>query len=431
MQIETISNWSKRITIEYPGDVVKKKTEDALNEVSKTAKLPGFRTGKIPRDVLESHFRNDVIEEVKKNLLHAGFMEAVEKNSLDPIANPTVETMEFDPESGMRAVLSVQVKPPVNLVDYGFLQVTVDRVSVSQEEVDNELESLRRRLAVLKPISEDRPCSDGDFIQIDISADIEGKKTEKGENNLVKLGSKMLYEDMEKEIVGMSKGDTKEIKFTIPDAHVDKSIAGRTAVFTVKLNEIKYEILPEIDDNLASSAGDYRSLEDLKAAIRDSLEKIKKIEQDNDIKRKIVIRLVEKNKVDAPPSMIEHEIKVIINRLSQRGLTEEHLTQELVDKIKSEAELQVKGKLIIEEIAKREKISVADDEVVHFLERIAAAEGKKLADVEHVLESPESAESIRSEIQYEKALSYLREKAKIDETSSVLWTPGAGLEVKK
>lgn len=431
MQVETISSWSKRITIEFPVDVVKQKMDEIYSEFEKKAKVPGFRKGKVPRDVIELHFKKDVIEEVKESLLKQGFEIAMKENNIEPIANPLVEAIEFSENSPFKAVLSVQVKPEVDVKDYAFLTATVERISVSEEEVENELKMLQKSMAVLKPVETPRPVEIGDYVLVDIIETVAGGKPVEYHNKLLKVGAGLIYEKIDSELVGMKEGETKSIDITFPEDLPDKAFAGKECNYKITVKGLRMEVLPEINDNFASSLGNYKNLEELKSAISKRLEQIKQAERDNQIRRQILEQLVLRNRFDIPPALIEEEMELLVRDLMERGISPEQFTQEVKESIYKEAELRAKGKLIIENIAKKEGITALDEEVVQLLQGIARSQGKKFEELEHLLENPRIAEAIRFGIIEDKTMKYLKDKARVEEKSSLLWTPGSEREGKK
>jgi len=430
MQVETISNWSKRITIEYPEEVVKQKVEEVYSEFEKKAKVPGFRKGKVPRDVIELHFKKDIMDEVKELLLRMGFEDAIKGHDIQVVSSPAIESMELD-DTGFKAVLIVQVKPAVDVKDYAFLKARVERVSVSDYEVDQELELLKKSMAVLKPIDVPRPVENGDYVLLDIKETINGQKPVNYNNKLIKVGAGFIHEDIDRELPGMKEGETKTIEITFPEDIPDKTLAGKACKYEIKIKGIRIEVLPELNDEFAASLGNFKNLEELRSAVQKRLETIKDLRRDNEIKRQIIEQLVERNNVDVPPALIQEEVKFILQDLIDRGINPENLSQEEKENIFKEAELRAKSKLILEDIAKKENISASDEEVVETLKNIAQAQHKKFEEVEHLLENPEVAEAIRFGIIEEKTLNMLKEKTRIEETSSLLWTPGSKDEVMK
>lgn len=430
MQVETISNWSKRITIEYPENIVKERVEEVYSEFEKKAKVPGFRRGKIPRDVIEMHFRKDVMDEVKESLLKKGFEDALKETQIEVIANPMVESVEFD-TSGFKAVLSVQIKPEIDVKDYSFLKATVDRISVTDEEIENELKILQRGLAVLKPIDVLRPVENGDYVLVDVKETIMDSKPVEHNNKLIKVGAGLIYEKIDRELIGMKEGETKSIDIIFPEDTPDKSIAGKQCNYQIMVRGIRTEVLPELNDSFATSVGNYKNLDELRTAINKRLGALKNIEKDNKIKRQIIEQLVERNKMDIPPALIEEEMDIIVHDLVERGMRPEEFSNEIKEGIYKEADLRAKSKLIIENIAKKEGISASDDEVITTLQKIAAAQHKKFEEVEHLLENPRVAEAIRFGIIEDKTINYLKEKTKIEEKSSILWTPGSDKETTR
>ncbi len=429
MQIETISNWSKRITIEYPENVVKEKINEVYSEFEKKAKVPGFRKGKVPRDIINIHFKKDIMEEVKESLLQQGFEEALKESQIEVIANPMIESIELD-ESGFRAVLNVQVKPEIDVKDYSFLKSTVDRIYISDEEIENELKLLQRSMAILKPLESPRPVDNGDYVLVDIKETIKGDKSVDYNNKLIKVGAGLIYEKIDKELPGMKEGEVKSINVRFPEDIPDKSIAGKECNYQIKVKGIKTEVFPEINDEFAASVGNYKNLEELKLAISKKIEALKNIEKDNKIKRQIIEQLIERNKIDIPPALVQQEIEIIVQELVERGMRPEQFTDEIKKSIYKEADLRAKSKLIIENIAKKEGISASDEEVVSTLQKIAVAQHKKFEEIEHLLENPRVAEAIRFGIIEEKTMNYLKEKTRIEEKSSILWTPGSEKETR-
>ncbi len=430
MQIETISSWSKRITIEYPESVVKEKVNEVYSEFEKKAKVPGFRKGRVPRDVIDMYFKKDIMEEVKELLLQRGFEEALKESQIEVIANPMVESIELD-ESGFRAVLNVQVKPEIDVKDYYFLKSTVERISISEEEIENELKLLQRSMAVLKPLDTPRPVENGDYVLLDIKETVKGGKPVEYKNKLIKVGAGLIHEKIDKELPGMKEGETKSINIRFPEDIPDKSIAGKECNYQIKVKGIKTEVLPEINDEFAVSLGNYKNLEELKLAISKKIEALKNIEKDKKIKRQIIEQLVERNKIDIPPALVQEEVEIIVRDLVEGGVGPEHFTEEVKKSIYKEAELRAKSKLIIENIARKEGISASDEEVVATLQKIASAQHKKFEEVEHLLEDPKVAEAIRFGIIEEKTMNYLKEKTRIEERSPILWTPGSDEEIRK
>jgi trigger factor len=430
MQVETISSWSKRITIEYPEEVVKQKVEEVFSEFEKKAKVPGFRKGKVPRDVIEMHFKKDIMEEVKESLLQSGFEEALKGAQIEVIANPLVESIEFD-DSGFKAVLSVQIKPEIDVRDYSFLKSTVERVSVTDDDIENELKLLQKSMAVLKPIETARPVENGDYVLVDIKETVQDQKPVEHNNKLLKVGAGLIYEKIDKELPGMREGETKSINITFPEDIPDKTIAGKECNYQIVIKGIKTEVLPELNDAFAASVGNYKNLNELRAAISKRLEALKNIERDNKIKRQIIEQLVERNKIDIPPALVEEEMDIIVHDLVERGMRPEQFSNEVKESIYKEADLRARSKLIIENIAKKEGISASDEEVVSTLQKIAVAQRMKFEEVEHLLENPRVAEAIRFGIIEEKTMNYLKEKTRIEEKSSILWTPGSDKEMKK
>ena len=266
--VEDQSSVKKVLHIEVPQEKVVSELNKAYSELKKTAKVKGFRPGKTPRSVLERMFRKDVHADVSSKLIQDAFIEAIKEKDLDIIGSPEVDPPELKDQSPYAFDAKVEIRPEIADIGYTNLDLTKSKYEVSTEELDVQLKMLQRNMAKQNKIEVDRPVETGDVAVIDYEGFKDGQPheaTQKTENFVVKLGEGRVVKDLDDGIVGMKVGDEKEIEVAFPDDYFGKDLAGQQILFKVKLNEIREEVLPDIDNALAKSLGDqFESLDMLK-----------------------------------------------------------------------------------------------------------------------------------------------------------------------
>ncbi|MCJ8500390.1 trigger factor [Desulfatitalea alkaliphila] len=434
--VEDQSSVKKVLHIEVPADTVTSELDKAYKEVAKTAKIKGFRPGKAPRSVLERMFRKDVHADVSSKLIQEGFLAAVREKDLKIIGPPTVEPPELTPNSAYAFDAVVEVRPEIPEIAYKSLELTKSAYQVSDEEIDLQLKMVQRNMAKQDKVEEDRPLADGDVAVIDYEGFKDGnphEATRKTENFAVKLGDGRVVKDLEAGLVGMKVGDEKEIDVAFPEDYFSKELAGQKLQFKVRLNEIRQETLPPLDDELARSIGDrFESLDALKEKIRENLQSgyDKRIEQE--LNEQVFTQLLEKAPFEVPESMVESELEHILKdaersfEQSNRSLEDAGLSREaLAEKYRPVAEKQVRRHFILAKLVEQEQLTLDDEALEQGFRDMAASFGQPVEQVKaYYQQDPDSLEFFKHTLLEKKALKIIIDNNTITEAEAAPKTEG-------
>jgi trigger factor len=371
--VEDVSSVKKILHIEVPEDEVIRELDKAYNQLKKTAKVKGFRPGKAPRSVLVRLFKKDVHGDVSSKLLQDSFIAALKETDLNVIGTPEIDPPPLEEKGPYKYDATVEVKPEIDDIDFKGLTLKKAKYRVTDEEMEAQLKMLQKNLAKQQPVNEDRAVKDGDFVLIDYEGFEDGKpfsETQKTENFTMKIGAGSISKSLDEKLIGMKPGQENEIPINFPEDHFNPKLANHNITFHVKLNEIREEILPEIDDEFAKKLGHYENLDALKSAIKDNLNEgyQKRVEQE--LNEQIYKSLIEKTEFELPESMITYELDGIIDEIEKtmsyynRSMEDEGLTREaLAEKHRDTAEKKVRRHLILDKIIKQEALTLSDEEL--------------------------------------------------------------------
>ncbi|RJQ65330.1 MAG: trigger factor [Desulfobacteraceae bacterium] len=382
VSMESVSGVKKVLHIEVPREDVVRQVDDAYGELKKSAKVKGFRPGKAPRSVLERMFHKDVRADVTSKLIQNAFIEAIQEKDLKIVGAPKVDPPELDEKKDYAFDATVEVRPEIADIPFKGLELTKSNYTVSDEEIDLQLQMLQRNMARHEKVEADRPIQMGDVAVIDYEGFKDGKPhqaTQKTENFVAKIGEGRVVKDLDEGLVGMKVGEEKEIEVTFPEDYFSKDLAGLNILFKVRLNEIRGEILPELDDTFAKSLGDqFESLEVLKGKIRENLQNgyDKRVEQE--LNEQVFSQLLSKTDFEVPDSMVESELEHILKDAersfsqSNRSFEELGLSRDiLAEKYRPVAEKQVRRHLILSKLIDQENLSLTDEELEQGMQEMA------------------------------------------------------------
>lgn len=403
------------------------KFEEAIQKVYvKSAKyfnIPGFRKGKAPYKIVEKQygaqiFYEDAFNEVAGEVYEKELTDA----KIEAVSRPEIDIIQMEKGKDLIFTAVVQTKPEVTLGKYKGIELKKVEYNVEEKDIDHEIGHMQERNARLVNV-EDRPVEKNDTTVIDFEGFVDGVAFEggKSENHELVIGSNTFIPGFEDQIIGMKIGEEKDINVTFPEEYFSKDLAGKPAVFKVKLHEIKKKELPAVDDEFAKDVSEFDTIKELKASIKEKLEEENKNKAKYETEEEAIKTVCDNTEIDIPSGMIETEtdnmIKDIEQRLMYQGLnfaqylqmmgkTEEDMRKEM----KEQAERQVKTKLVLGAIVEAEKIEATDEEVKAKLEEMATMYGKDAKD----LEANESLKAyIAESVKTEKAISFIVDNAKI------------------
>jgi len=411
----------KGFEIEVPADDIRKKYDEIYGEIEKYAEVPGYRIGKAPRYLVETHYKGKAGEEVKKRLIAEAVTKAVKEAGADMIGVPSVTEIMFEEGKPLFFKAEVHLRPEVKLKNYKGLKAVKQKAVVSTEDVDKVIEELQERHSQLKDI-EGRPAKDNDWCLCDVEISVEGKPGEKNENVWFPLNPKSTKPEFMSQLLGAVPGDTRTVKTVMPLNYPKKEQAGKEAVFIITVNQIKEKLAPAIDDEFAKDVGGFKSLLELRGNIREELAKAKEQEIRFKMEEDLLSQLIKTVNFEAPSMMVEAEAGHLINdarnRLQYMGYKKEDIEKEeaaMKEKFHDEAVKRVKIYFILDKIAEQENLGATEEEISKRVELLAARAKKTYDEARKYLEDNNLMEDIKAEIAQDKAMDLLIENAKVEE----------------
>ncbi|MFS8651622.1 MAG: trigger factor [Caldibacillus sp.] len=411
-----------QLTFEVDAETFDKALDQAFKKVVKNVSVPGFRKGRVPRPIFEKRFGVEVLyQDALDIVVPDAYAKAVEESGIEPVAQPEIDIEQIEKGKDLVLTATVVVKPEVKLGQYKGLEVTKVDTEVTEEEVNAEIETLQKRYAELV-IKEDEPAEKGDTVVIDFEGFIDGEAFEggKAENYSLELGSNSFIPGFEDQLVGVRAGDEKEVNVTFPEDYHDEKLAGKDAVFKVKVHEVKALELPELDDDFAIDVDDeVETFAELKEKIKKRLQENKEHMARHRIENEVIDLAAKNAEIDVPEEMIDSEIERMINELNQQfraqGLNLDLYQQmtgnkldDLKESMREDAEKRVRANLTIEAIAEAENIEVTDEEVNEELEKMADMYNLSVDKIKEMLGS---TDPVKNDLRMRKAVDLLVDTA--------------------
>ncbi|KMO68517.1 trigger factor [Mycolicibacterium chlorophenolicum] len=373
--VEKLSPTRVRINVEVPFAELEPDIDRAFKQLAKQIRLPGFRPGKAPRKLLEARVgRGAVLEQVVNDALPARYSEAITSESLQPIGQPEIEVTKLEDNEELVFTAEVDVRPEIDLPDLSALTITVDPVSVTDEDVDAEIEALQKRFGTLTGV--DRPAEDGDFVSIDLSATVDGEDVPeaKTEGLSHEIGSGQLIEGLDEAIIGLKEDESKSFTTTL----VAGEHAGQEAEVTVTVKSIKVRELPELDDEFAQLASEFDTIDELKSDLREKVERVKRVQQAEAIRDKAIEELLTQVEVPLPEAVVQAQVDdTLHNAIHGLDHDEDRFAESLAEQgssreefdadNRSNAEKAIKTQLLMDAIADKLDIQVGQNDLTERL----------------------------------------------------------------
>jgi len=375
-KVENVEKNIVKLTIEEDAERFNESLKKAYLKTRGRFSIPGFRKGKAPMDLIEKYYGENVFYEEALNIIFPEAYEAaVREHGIVPVDSPELDIEQIGRDKNLIFTAKVTVKPEVKLGQYKEFNLEKEQVNITDEDVQKELERIRERNARLVS-AEDRPVQDKDIVNIDFEGFIDGKPFEGGsaKGYTLTVGSNTFIPGFEEQLIGAALNQEVEVNVTFPDDYHNEELKGKPAVFKVRVNEIKYRELPNLDDEFAQDVSEFDTLEEYKADIRKKLEERASQEAERKYENEIIRKAVENAEVDIPEVMVERQINNILKRLEMAlayqginmksymeimGLDEKKMREDYRERALEE----VKTDLVLEKIAQTEKIEASDEEV--------------------------------------------------------------------
>jgi trigger factor len=418
IDVEDLGSTKKRLQIGVPAEIVTKEIDSAYRKLGKKAKIKGFRPGKVPRTVLQRYYGDYIRDEVINKLVNDTYFKALSEKDIKPVSQPTIDNGTLEEGKAFEYSAIVEVKPDIALKDYLGLQLKASRANVGKGDVEKRLRELQNLHAQLATVEKRRKTREGDFVIIDYEGFSEGRSFDgsSGKDFMLQIGDGRFIPGFDEKLIGLERNDQKEVEVTFPEGH--PTMAGRRAVFRVKLKEIKEKILPKLDDEFAKDIGEYQDLKELKAKIREDLKREGEESVKRDLERQLTEKLIDGNPFDVPRSMVEHQIEYLVAdtkiRLASQGLALQDVGADegrLRKDFEDTAIKRVKQGLILEKISGLEEISVKDEEVTERLRQISLRTNQNVEKVRGYYQEGARMEELKARILEEKTLEFLLKRS--------------------
>ncbi len=419
--VDKTSEVNRTLTITLPADVVEKALDKAYDKLKKDVEIKGFRKGKVPKAVLVKKFKEHVEGEVAEQLVQDTYFDAIEKEKIDAVVHPEIKEVSFADDGSFTYVALTSVKPEFEVEDYKGLEVEKPSVEVTDADVDERIEQLRREHALLKSAEEDHAIEKDDVVIIDFQGFYQDKpmKEVKNENYSVDVGQEHLGKEFEEKLLGLKKGESTIYEIDFPADHPNPVLAGKKVEFKVDVKDVKVRVKPELDDEFAKDIDpDSESLAAFKAALKDELRQEKELTLKGDLDDRIMDKLLELNQFEVPERLVMYEVQEMVKQteenLRRAGLSLEAAGIKIEDLIKQNkliAEKRVRGDFILKKIAEVEEIKVTDDDLENGYQRIADQYNMSLLEVKNYFLNREEVLPFINELLSEKVLDFLRDNA--------------------
>ena len=424
VKVENLEHNMAKLTIEVSAEELEKALNTAYNKQKRQISVPGFRKGKVPRAMIEKMYGAEIFyEDAANELMQQTYPSAVDESGVDIVSRPTVDVVQIEKGKPFIYTAEVATRPEVTLGKYMGVTVTKIDTSVTEDEVEAELENQRNTNARTVTVT-DRPVKEGDTAVIDFEGFVDGVAFDggKAENHSLEIGSHSFIDTFEDQLVGKNAGDEVEVNVTFPEEYQAADLAGKPAVFKVKINEIKAKELPELNDEFAQDVAGVDTLAEYKEELKKNLTEKKENEAKKTKEDEAIQKIIDKSKMDLPKAMIDTQCETMVNefaqRIAQSGLSMDQYLQfsgmtvdQLKEQVRPEAETRIKSSLVLEQIAKEENIEVSDEDINAEIEKMAKAYGMEADKLKEYMGDSEK-ESMKRDLAITKAVDLIMENVK-------------------
>ncbi|MBI3599051.1 MAG: trigger factor [Nitrospinae bacterium] len=421
VEVSEVKPCVKKLKIEVPVDILNKEIDNAYRDLGKTVNIHGFRKGKVPRRVLEQHYSKNVESDVLQKIIPDTYKHVIKEHNLRPVGSPQVEDVKMEQGEPLSFSITVEILPDITLKDYNHLEFTRTVVRVADEDVEKSLKGIQEMHAEFEG-SDEQAIEVGDYAILDCEGFSGDMPIKKWSNRPVFVGSNAFMPEIEKEIIGLKKGDTKETKITFPPDYPDKDVAGKEINFKTVVKEVKKRKLKPLDDNFAKEAGGYQNLEELRTKVRENLEGNEKANADSKLRDELLDKLMEMNPIELPPAIVEEEMDSFVysarQRLASRGIDLDKSginMNEVREGFRGDAVKSLKGELILGKIAENETITVGDEELDDEIKRYGLTMKENFHVLKRKMQGNGSIDKLKKRMLIDKTFDAIMKKLKVSD----------------
>lgn len=426
VSVEELSSVKKVLHIEVPEKKVTRKLDQAYDKLKKEANIKGFRPGKAPRTVLERYYKKDVDKDVSSQLIQDAFSDALRETELKVLGTPRIdEPPALEAKKPYRFTVTVEVAPELGEIDFKGLKLQKPIYTQGESELETQLQALQQKMARYEPIPESRSAAQGDYLLVDYEGFFNGQPyapTQKTEDQMIKIGENPIHPDLDSGLIGMNPGEEKTVSVTFGSDQPHPGLAGRTIDFWIHLKEIRQEVLPAIDDDMAKQFGK-ENLADLKTAIQGELKSQYEKRSEQEVQEQAYTALLEKTDFEVPQSLIDAQLDAIIDEVKQsfsyHNTSMEQLgldTNALREKYHDLAIKQVRRYLILNRIIDQENLKAEQEDIDAELQNVSQSMGQPIEPIKaYYRENAEQLEHLKQLILEKKAIDLIIKHSDIEE----------------
>lgn len=415
-----------KFTMEFPAEEFEKAVIAVYQANKGKFQIDGFRKGKAPRSIIERHYGDDIFfEDAINNMLQSAYPEAVNELELEVIANPEIDFDEIKKGEAVNANITVEVYPEVEVKDYKGIEIENIASEVTDEDVEDEIEGIRRRNSRMVVV--ERPIEEGDTVLLDYTGTVDGVEFEGGsaERYPLKIGSNTFIPGFEEQLKGVSAGEDKDVVVTFPEEYHSEDLAGKEAVFACKIHEVKEQQIPDLDDEFVKDVSEWDTLDEFKEDTRKKLEERKQNQAQDQMKQKAIEAVCEANDIAVPEAMVMDEINDSLGRfdqqLQQQGLSLQQYMQytgedpqSFMDQYRPECEKRVKERMVVRAIAETENFEVTEEDIDAEMENMAKMYNMEKDKIKEIL-GDQNVSLMEKDLQMRKAIDFIFDNAVIKE----------------
>lgn len=422
---EKIENHKVVLTIEVPAEELDKGIKAACKSLANRVNIPGFRKGKAPRRILEMNIGKEaILDEAFDRVAQKAFNEALKQENLDPVDRPQVDIVTLEEGKDVVFKATITPVPEVTLGEYKGLKVAKDAVEVKDEQVEEQVKNILNHHAKMVDAEEGATVANDDFITLDFKGEVDGVAFAGGEGKdyPLQIGSHSFIDTFEDQLVGLKVGEEKDVNVTFPEEYHAKDLAGKAAVFHCKINSIKHKEMPELTDEFVKASTSYESIEDMKAKLRENIEKNAQREADTKRRNEILKQATDNITVDIPEVMVENRVSNMIQELSvnleNQGMNLDAYLKyanmdmaKLREQYKESAAIAVKTDLMLDAVAKAEDIKVENADINAEIALLAATYGTTPQEVSKIIKKNHSIGNLVATVLHKKAANFIIDSA--------------------
>lgn len=422
---EKIENHKVVLTIEVPAEELDKGIKAACKSLANRVNIPGFRKGKAPRRILEMNIGKEaILDEAFDRVAQKAFDEALKQENLDPVDRPQVDIVTLEEGKNVVFKATITPVPEVTLGEYKGLKVAKDAVEVKDEQVEEQVKNILNHHAKMVDAEEGATVANDDFITLDFKGEVDGVAFAGGEGKdyPLQIGSHSFIDTFEDQLVGLKVGEEKDVNVTFPEEYHAKDLAGKAAVFHCKINSIKHKEMPELTDEFVKASTSYESIEDMKAKLRENIEKNAQREADTKRRNEILKQATDNITVDIPEVMVENRVSNMIQELSvnleNQGMNLDAYLKyanmdmaKLREQYKESAAIAVKTDIMLDAVAKAEDIKVENADINAEIALLAATYGTTPQEVSKIIKKNHSIGNLVATVLHKKAANFIIDSA--------------------